>query len=54
MLVSHLIQEEPETGAPRCPLAQQPILASGCYLNLQQKCQCICDIFFKMAEETRS
>lgn len=54
MLVSHLIQEESETGATRCPLAQQPILDGGCYLNRQQKCQCICDIFLKMAEETRS
>lgn len=54
MLVSHPIQEEPETGAPLCPLAQQPILARGCYLNRQQKCQWSCDIFFKMAEETRS
>lgn len=53
MLVSHLIQEESETGATRCPLAQQPILDGG-YLNRQQECQCICDIFLKMAEETRS
>lgn len=54
MLVSHLIQEESETGATRCPLTQQPILDGGCYLNRQQKCQYICDIFLKMAEETRS
>lgn len=45
MLVSHLIQKESETGATRCPLAQQPILDGACYLNRQQKCQCVCDIF---------
>lgn len=49
-----MLVESSETGATRCPMAQQPILDGGCYLNRQQKCQCICDIFLKMAEETRS
>lgn len=52
------VVESPDPGGAgmggASPLALQPTPAWGCYLNQQQKCQCICDIFLKMAEETRS